>query len=174
MSLLPSPYGLIGELLMVGAAFVGAGFIGARIEHNAMQIKIDRVQHAWDAERAQGSAAALKATQEARAEEQRRVVATQEVVNHAQAQTVVVAAAAGRALDSLARLRERAAAVASSGGVPEAVTPAGRGASAAGPGLVLADVLGRLGEDGGRLAAYADRARVAGDACERWAAAMTK
>jgi hypothetical protein len=174
MNLIPEPYKLLAELAMVGAAVAGIGFIGARLEHNSMQVKLDAVQHAWDAERAQESAAALKATQEARAEEQRRTVATQEVVKHAQAQTVVVAAAAGRALDALARLRQRAAAVAASGGVPGDSSAPSRGASAAGPGLVLADVLGRMGEDGGRVAAYADRARVAGDACERWADALTK
>lgn len=173
MSLIPDPYKLLIEVAMVAAAFAGAGFVGARIEHNSMQVKLDAVQHAWDAERAQDQAAALKATQEARAEEQRRAIVTQEVVNHAKAQTVVVAAAAGRALDSLARLRERAASAAGRS-VPGNPAAASGGSTAQGPGLLLADVLGRMGSAGGQLATYADQARVAGDACEQQYNSLTK
>ena len=174
MNLIPEPYKILAEVVMVAAAFAGAGFVGARIERNAMQVKLDAVQHAWDAERAQEAAAALKATQEARAEEQRRVVATQEVIHAAQAKLVTVAAAAGRALNSAVSLRERAAAVAAGGAMPEAAAAPGRGASGAGPGLLLADVLGRMGEAGGQLAAEADRARVAGEACEQQYNSLTK
>lgn len=69
MSLLPSPYGLIAELVMVGAAVAGIGFIGARLEHNSMQVKLDAVQHAWDADRTKSAAAALDAQARYRTQE---------------------------------------------------------------------------------------------------------
>jgi hypothetical protein len=174
MSLLPSPYGLIADLVMVGAAVVGIGFIGARIEHNSMQVKLDAVQHAWDAERVQESAAALAKDQEYRTKEQNWQTAIQENVNVSRAQLVTVATAAGHALDSAVGLRQRATTFATGGAVPAHSAASAGSAPISGPGLVLADLLGRTGEAAQRYAAEADRARVAGDACERWAAALTK
>jgi hypothetical protein len=61
------------------------------------------------------------------------------------------------------RLRDRANALVASCGA--SVAPAGQAAGA--PGLVFADVLGRLDEAGRQLASIADERGVAGATCER-------
>ena len=74
-------------------------------------------------------------------------------------------AAAGRAADSL---RGHVASLAGQCSAPAASSQAG-----AGPGDVLADMLGRLEAHGRELAAEADRARIAGQLCERAYDALT-
>jgi hypothetical protein len=69
MNLIPEPYKLLIEIATVGVAVVGIGFIGARLEHNSMQVKLDAVQHAWDAERAQAQASAIKTQADYRSQE---------------------------------------------------------------------------------------------------------
>jgi hypothetical protein len=114
--------------------------------------------------------AAQKAEADARAEESRRTEATRKVVSDAQSQTAAAQAAAldaGRAADGLRlRLAQYLASVRQAPGNPGAT---GRGAGQQDPLDVLAGLLDRVGQDAGRYAAYADRLRIAGSACERYA-----
>lgn len=74
-------------------------------------------------------------------------------------------AAAGRAADGL---RGHVATLAG-----QCSTPATGSAPGADPGALLADMLGRMEAAGRELAAEADRARIAGTACERAYEALT-
>ncbi len=114
--------------------------------------------------------AQLAAVDAARAEEERRTAAQQENADHAakeRDQARADAAAAASAADSL---RKQVAVL-----VERARHPAvAAGSSAAGDALdLLADVLGRADQRAGELAEYADRARIAGQQCERNYDALT-
>jgi hypothetical protein len=74
------------------------------------------------------------------------------------------AAAAGRAADGL---RSHAASLARACQAQPGAAPASASAPASAPGDLLADMLGRIDAAAGELAEYADRARIAGLACER-------
>lgn len=74
------------------------------------------------------------------------------------------AAAAGRAADGL---RRHAASLARACQAQPSAAPASASAPASAPGDLLADMLGRIDAAAGELAEYADRARIAGLACER-------
>ncbi|MCA8087491.1 DUF2514 family protein [Burkholderia cenocepacia] len=108
--------------------------------------------------------AQLAAVDAARAEEQRRTAAQQEVAENAakqRDQARADAAAAASAADGLRKqvavLVERSRHPATSAGSQAAGDPIG----------VLADVLGGVDDRAGELAAYADAARIAGQQCER-------
>ncbi len=111
-----------------------------------------------EAEQAQALTAAI---QQARAEEQRRQIALEGIRKDANEQITVAvsdAAAARVAAVGLQQQVDRLATrrcPASTAGSP-AADPAG---------LLLADLLGRIDKRAGELSAYADRARIAGDAC---------
>jgi hypothetical protein len=114
--------------------------------------------------------AAQKAEADARAEEARRTEATRKVVSDAQSQTAAAQAAAldaGRAADGLrVRLAQYLASVRQAPGNP-GTAGSSAGEQSSDPLDVLSGVLSRMGDDAGRVAAYADRLRVAGSACER-------
>jgi hypothetical protein len=108
------------------------------------------------------------AEEAARAEEQRRTTAQQGIVNDALKRAQESAAAASAADGAAQRLRERAASLAARcGGSPGNSTVAGPSQAASTPGVVLADVLGRLESAGRELAAVATARGIAGAACER-------
>lgn len=106
------------------------------------------------------------ATDSARAEEQRRTLKIQEAQDAEQIARQAAEADARGARSAADRLRQRAAELAAS-------CAAGNSAAAPGsppastPGLVLADMLGRVAASAGELGGYADRARGAGQLCER-------
>lgn len=113
--------------------------------------------------------AAQKAEAEARAEEARRTEATKQVISDAQSQTAVAQTAALDAARAADGLRGRVAALIASSRA-SATNP---GAAGRGPGQQGADALDVLGrvlsesdEAAGVVAAYADRLRIAGQACE--------
>ncbi|QIX17238.1 DUF2514 family protein [Burkholderia multivorans] len=120
--------------------------------------------------KAAAAQAQAKAVDAARAEEQRRTAAQQEVADNAaqeRDQARADAAAAASAADGLrqqvAVLVERARHPATSAGSP-----------AAGDALdLLADVLGRVDERAGELAEALDASRIAGQQCERDYDALT-
>lgn len=95
----------------------------------------------------------------------KNVATQQEAINAAQETAARDRADAATAGDAVQRLRQRLAqASASRCAAPAAATasaPAGAGAD------LCADVLGRVGEAAGRIAATADQRRTAGLACER-------
>lgn len=124
--------------------------------------------HKTHAEHLQADAQALAAAQErARAEEQRRrreheqiAQQTAERIRQAQADAARAAAAAGR-------LRTHVATLAAACGASADPAVAGSSETAAGPGLLLADLFSRADDRAGELARFADSAHAAGVACER-------
>ena len=123
-------------------------------------------------QRADQAEAARMAQQAARAEEQRRRQSIDEVSRHARTriQAAELAAADARAAADSLRQRAHAAATAGDDGGPG---PADGCAPATGPGLVLADLLGRAAARAADLAAEADRRGAAGAACEAAYRAVT-
>jgi hypothetical protein len=121
---------------------------------------------------AQSRAAQVEAQR--RATEQQREAEARKEIENAQQATEMARSDADRARTDVDRLRVAARATASRCG-PGAGNPAAPsgGASAAGAGDLLADVLGRLGEAGAELATEADRRGIAGAACERIYDGMT-
>lgn len=135
-------------------------------------LRMQRAHAALAEHRAQAAQALTDAVTAARAEEQRRVAAHQEVARAAHSATVRARADAAAARSAADRLREYAAGLAAAAACDPA--PAAAGASAAGPGLLLAELLGRADQRAGVLAEYADQARIAGLACERAYDALTQ
>jgi hypothetical protein len=112
--------------------------------------------------------AAKLAGEQARAEEQRRAKALQEIIDDTESKLARARADAARAADVGQRLRERFSAVASSCGAGfGGSSAASAGPTASATAGVLADVQRRLDEVAGRIAGFADTAHAAGLACER-------
>lgn len=169
-------------LVALIAGLIGfAGYEGVRIHHQrdllaAAQAGQAKAEQALAELKAEYAAAAAKAEADARTEESRRTEAARKVISDAHAQVAEAEHAARDAADATERLRQRAAAIAASvrqaGGDPAA---GGRGPSQQDSAALdmLASVLGRVGDDGGTVAAYADKLRIAGSACERQYDALT-
>ncbi len=157
------PWRAIGWAL-VAAALVASGWIvnGWRLAGQIEQLQGEQ------AKQREGQAAALAAASEAARTEEQRRTAEQRGIANAAAKERDEALADARTADAVAeQLRVRVAqlaAAARGAGNP----PAASGSQAAGDPLdVLTDVLGRADKRAGDLAEYADRARIAGQACER-------
>ncbi|WP_373558405.1 DUF2514 family protein [Burkholderia sp. MSMB1072] len=108
--------------------------------------------------------AQIAAVTAARAEEQRRTAAQSEIANNANQQRTAALADAFTARAAAGSLQQRVDEL-----VAAARHPAASGGSpTAGDALdLLADVLGSADRRAGELAEYADRARIAGQQCER-------
>jgi hypothetical protein len=123
-------------------------------------------------EREKLTAAALAESERARQIEAQWREKQSEVVNHAQSHIRAAAADAARARDAAGLLRQRAEALAaqcartSDQQAPDS-SFAPRGQAAPDPGAMLADLLGRLAQTAGELAAVADARGTAGAACEK-------
>lgn len=158
---------------IAGLAMASAIGVQTLRVHSA-QAALAATKQAWADERAVNTRVALEATTKARAEEQRRRAAQLEITNETER-------LASRARDAAVRgalagdgLRQRAAAVAAACDRPASnPAPSRQRAPAAGPGALLADVLGRLEAAGRELAAETDRRGIAGVACERSFDALT-
>lgn len=106
-----------------------------------------------------------KAQEAARAEEQRRISAIEEVTRNAQSQIAAASADAAAADRTAAGLREQVERLSRR---PARCPAAAGGGEAADPArVVLADMLLEVERRGRELAAEADRRRVAGLSCER-------
>lgn len=127
---------------------------------------------AWATERQRLTEAALMESERARQVEAQWREKQREVTSNAKEQVRAAAADAARARSAADVLRKRAEALASQ------CTPyrdeasrdpaaAFGGAAAENPGVVLADLLGRLAKTAGELAAIADARGSAGAACEK-------
>lgn len=103
----------------------------------------------------------------------RRLSAQQEAADHAQASTRRAQADATAAAGAAGRLRTYAASLAASAGACNPA-PAGVSAAASAPGVVLADLLGRLEASGRSLAEEADRRGIAGAECVGRYEALTR
>lgn len=145
---------------------------GCQYESAHKDAVIAQIEAARAKERLAQSLAQVKAVDDARIEEQRRINDLMGVANEAKNQADTARAdarAAGAVADRLrqrvaALLRERDAAIgpaAASGSPP-----------AADPNLVLTDVFGRLAGRATDLARFADEAHISGRACERSFSAM--
>lgn len=114
--------------------------------------------------------AQLAAVDAARAEEQRRTAAQSEIAKDANQQRTAALADAFAARAAAGSLQQRVDRLVAAARNPAAAT----GSPAASDALdLLADVLGRADERAGQLAEYADRARIAGQQCERDYDALT-
>lgn len=150
--------------LALGACLFAAGWTanGWRLGGQIQQLR------AAQAEQREGQATALAAASEAaRAEEQRRT-AEQRGIANAAAKERDRALADARAAGAVAeQLRVRSLQLAAAARAAGDSSAAGGSAAAGDPLDVLTDVLGRADARAGDLAEYADRARIAGLACER-------
>jgi len=133
------------------AVLFGAGWIsqGWRLNAQIAQMQADSAQEL------------TAAIQQARAEEQRRQIALEGIRKDANDQITIAAADADAARVAAVGLREQVNRLAA-----RRCPASTAGSPAADPaGLLLADLLGRIDKRAGELAAYGDRARIAGDAC---------
>jgi len=111
-----------------------------------------------------------RAVDAARAEEQRRTAAQSEIANDANQQRTAALADAFAARAAAGSLQQRVDQLVAAARHPASSA----GGPAAGDALdLLADVLGRADQRAGELAEYADRARIAGQQCERDYDALT-
>ncbi|UQP02297.1 DUF2514 domain-containing protein [Burkholderia multivorans] len=114
--------------------------------------------------------AQIAAVAAARAEEQRRTAAQSEIAKDANQQRTAALADAFAARAAAGSLQQRVDQLVAAARHPATAA----GSAAAGDALdLLADVLGRADETSGELAEYADRARIAGQQCERDYDALT-
>ena len=152
----------------VGAAvsIVGSSWLWQRHQIDGLEHRLEAEKLGRLADRSIASEETAVAALENRAKDQTRAKAHEEIINVAIEKTEAAASAVVAAHDASDRLRARVAAVTAAGRVA-ACNPAAAGASApaADPIGMLADVLGRADARAGKLAEYADRARIAGDAC---------
>ncbi|SCU75502.1 conserved exported hypothetical protein [Cupriavidus necator] len=160
---------VIAAVIVVAAIFAAGWAVnGWRKDAEIAGIEADRAR-----ERRDQALAQVKAVDDARFEEQRRTAAQTEIANAA-TKDAETARADARAADAVAdRLRQRVAELVAAGRAPGNTYPAGAGQAAGDPIGMLADVLSRADQRAGILAEYADRARIAGQACERSYDALT-
>lgn len=155
-------------LVMLIALAIG-GVAGWRTASSRADARVAAVQSKWDAERAATAIAARAAEADARRVEQRRQDQVDEVTKNAQAQidqAHAAVAAANRAADGLRRELSAFTARHRSAGHPGA-PGSGPGQQGADPLDLLAELFARSDAASGELASYADRIRIAGQACER-------
>lgn len=156
--------------IVAGVLGIALGAGGAYTYENRALLA-EQAAHSHDKEHA--AEAQTKAVNAARAEEQRRTAAQSDIAKNANTQrTAALAdafaarAAAGGLRDQIARLVRAARSGAHS--------TVAAGGPATGDALdLLADVLSQSDQRAGDLAAYADRARIAGQQCERDYDALT-
>ena len=125
-------------------------------------------QDKWNQQARQLADAEQQAERTQRSEELRRQAAINEVTKHAQEQIDQARADADSARAAADSLRDQAKRLAASAGKACGNTgAASAGRTATATAMVLADLFGRADEAAGELAAAYDRARIAGQACER-------
>lgn len=164
----------MGWLLAVAALVAGGAWAGYAWRDRGARADLAECQRVH----AEALAITLRAAQKAEAEHRAREAEIQtlqtEAVNAAHAETQAARADADRVRVALDRLRRTSAAAAAGGGgaAPDSAA-AGASAPAGAPGDLPADLLWRLGQAAGELAAAADDARAAGLACQRSYDAVT-
>ncbi len=120
------------------------------------------------AARALAADATRRAEAAQRTEETRRQKEKDDVVQKAKSQIAAATADAGRADRAAVSLRDRVAQLEQSARRACANPAAGPGSTPTDPAIfMLADLFSRADEEAGRLAKYADSARIAGEACQR-------
>jgi hypothetical protein len=166
---------LPARLLLAGAAVGLVLAWGQWRHHTGRTAGRAEVQARWDADKLVRSTKALETIKEYRNEEARRQSETAEAVAQARRRADLAQRDADAARAAAVGLHNAATAFAAACDRPAADTAAAAGsAPAAGPGLVLADVLRGSDDTSGDLARAFDAARAAGLACERIHDAMTQ
>lgn len=129
----------------------------------------------WSKDREAWEKAAREAAEDARAEEQRRTTAVQEIADETQKKLEVARADADAARDAGERLRQRVAQLTAALGSAAAGKPTAAGSSAPADTTadLLADVQLRVDEATDTIAEFADRAHTAGLGCEHSYNALT-
>ncbi|MCY1271599.1 hypothetical protein D9M68_223010 [compost metagenome] len=153
----------------VGAAALAAGLFASGWVVNGWRLgeQIQELQ-TTQAKQREGQATALAAASEAARTEEQRRTAEQRGIANAAAKDRDQALADARTAGAVAeQLRVRAAQLAAAARAAGNSATAGGSPAAGDPLDVLTDVLSRADARAGELAAYADRARIAGQACER-------
>lgn len=135
-------------------------------------LRAERAEATIERERAEVAQQIATKTEEARTEERRRTRTIQEAQDAEYLARVAAQADASRTRRALDRLREQVDNLASRRAASDSAAPDG-GTAAAAPDQLLADMLGRLGAAAVELAEHADRARIAGQLCERAYQALT-
>lgn len=136
-------------------------------------VRANRAENTLANERAQIAQQIAAKADEARAEERRRTHRIQEAQDAEYLARVAAQADATRARSALDGLRKHADQLASSCAASDpGIAPSGTPTGA--PGDLLADMLARVGAAAVELAEHADRARIAGQLCERAYDALTK
>ncbi|MBO4120302.1 DUF2514 family protein [Cupriavidus gilardii] len=155
------------KIVAAGAALALAFLAGSEFTARGKDAEIAEIRRAAAVDQ-------VKATDRARAEEQRRIAAQTEIANAAK-QEAELARADARAADAVAgQLRQRIAGLVAASRSGGDSAPTSGGASTGDSLGVLADVLERADRRAGILAEYADAARIAGQACERAYQALNK
>lgn len=150
-------------VLMALAAAGGAWVNGAQWAANLATVKQAHAEVLSALEHRQSQAQA-----QARSEEQRRQAAVEGIRTDAHDQIEQAKADAAAATARANSLQQQAARVASRPSCPTGnSSPAVGSPPTNAPALLLADVLSRIDARAGELAAAADRARIAGETCER-------
>lgn len=151
-------WALLAALLVASGWVVNGWRLGGQIEQ----------LQAAQAKQREGQATALAAASEAaRTEEQRRTAEQRGIANAAAKERDQALADARTAGAVAEQLRVRVAQLAAAARAARNTTAASGSPAAGDPLDVLTDVLGRADARAGDLAEYADRARIAGQACER-------
>ena len=147
-------------------SLVAASWFWQRHQIDGLKNRLEAEKTGRLADRANAAEDAASAALAYRAKEQAWAKSREDIINVAIEKTEAAASAVVAAHDASDRLRARVAAITAAGRAA-ACNPAAAGASApaADPIGMLADVLGRADARAGKLAEYADRARIAGDAC---------
>ena len=153
---------------LIAVVFLLASFVGGySLRHVTAKRDLAECQRVHAAALAITLRAAQTAEADYRAREAQLSNQHQEIVRAANTATSAARADADRVRVALDRLR-RAAAAATRGGDPAAHPAAAAGSAPAGATADLPpDLLWRLGQAAGELAAFADTSRTAGLACER-------
>jgi hypothetical protein len=161
---------LLLALLVAGIGLAVHGYGQARFKAGQ-----ELVQGRWDAQTVRQQRAAIQAQAAAAAETQRRLGAQKEIINATSAQLDRAQADADAAGRAGQRLRADLAAYIAThrGGATSSAAAASAGASTGDALDVLAQLFSGADDTAGELAQAADRARVAGLACERSYDALT-
>lgn len=163
---------------MAWAAAVAA--MGLLLGLQTLRLADERTEHQttvsmWAKEREGHERNTRLAVEAARAEEQRRTTAVQEIADETKAKLEVARADAADARDAGERLRQRVAQLTTAIGRATAGKPAatGPGAPTQTTADLLADVQRRIDEATDTIAGFADQSHAAGLACERSYDALT-
>jgi len=151
--------------LRYGAVAAGTALAVWVVQSWRYEARIARMEQTWAQERAELAEAARHAEAAARAEEHRRQAEIERITQDAQAELDAALRRERAAADS--RVRSAVADYAARHQCPADSGSAGSGEATGDPIGVLAELLGELDGLAESYAAAADRARVAGLACER-------